>query len=668
VRSRVGLSDPKYSGRGHNLTLKLQSRANGKDGPPVGLAPDLTLSRRVQLAVLAHIRHNHTRYDQLLRETTYVNARKAVESLCLDILVKWRGDEETGRDQLDEILCEVIVISDDSESDESDDEDEDEEDSSVASSADDSPVDRVMRDDEPVAATVPPIDSSSALATAKPRDERLPRANHAPQKVQKASHKDRKAAKWAQRGFRRYQAARDQAWHQAVERQRLGDGGPAQSRGPAPMDRSLSHGPQPWRTAEPGRPDSGLAAARSPAEPLYHAHRPHDAYSWYVEVSRERELQPTVPVASYHMPQQDRVQENPPSNGLRPIVGSRSGLFAPEFERVSYHGQDLKDYLVPSIEPASPGSPSLPSRLPVPYRQAEPRLPHRVDTPMRMETYQRGAAGAVGDFGTAREPRPAYADEGFIRLPPRQEPRQILAPPAQRSEPFILLNPEPVATSGGSAAIAAPGGSGLRHSSAWQDDVAPRGDTSLRSRPVWIGHDGTILRTESRPIIIQDYPSPTRQPRTDSGYVPPEHRPLSPRWTDARQVGPGWVQERGRRQADSRIDQRIETLQDDFVEIVRVSNKFPRQHDPRPVAIDAERYNLRSAPSHQQVSQQPYDGVTQYEPSNPPAQGQRVERFVGRVEVPAFPDENAPFVGRRADGYLRQERVVGIEYVQPRPR
>ncbi|KAI1118165.1 hypothetical protein F5Y14DRAFT_299923 [Nemania sp. NC0429] len=88
----------------------------------VGMAKDITLARRVQLAALAHIRHTHTRYDQLLRESDWANARKAVEKPCLDIIVKWRGDEETGRDQLDEILREVIEISDtenDSEEEES---------------------------------------------------------------------------------------------------------------------------------------------------------------------------------------------------------------------------------------------------------------------------------------------------------------------------------------------------------------------------------------------------------------------------------------------------------------------------------------------------------------------------------------------------------------------
>jgi len=83
------------------------------------MAKDITLARRVQLAALAHIRHNHTRYDELLKESDWANARKAVEKPCLDIIVKWRGDEETGRDQLDEILREVIEISDtENESDE----------------------------------------------------------------------------------------------------------------------------------------------------------------------------------------------------------------------------------------------------------------------------------------------------------------------------------------------------------------------------------------------------------------------------------------------------------------------------------------------------------------------------------------------------------------------
>ncbi|KAK4157462.1 hypothetical protein C8A00DRAFT_11679 [Chaetomidium leptoderma] len=646
---------------------------SSKEGPPVGLAAHVTLSRRVQLAVLAHIRHNHTRYDQLLRETAYVNARKAVESLCLDILVKWRGDEETGRDQLDEILCEVIVISD-SESDESD--DDDEEDSSAASSADESPVDRVMRDDGPARPTVPPVDLSSAQwATDHSRGEGLPRANHAPQKIKKSSRKDKRATKWAHRGFRRYQAARDSAWHRAVERQRLGNDESMPSNGSTAMDRPASHGPQPRRTGEPSRPDPGLAVTRSPVEPPYHAHRSYGTALPSVDVSRERgnrvnELQQTNAGPVYHMPQQIRMQETTPSNGFRSIVGSRTDPYgAPEVERVSYHGQDLKDYIVQSIEPTSPGSSNSAPRFPAPYRQPEPKLFHAVESPLRRMANYRDPAGTAGSMTTAQGTRPTFAEEGFIRLPPRSDGNRMPIPLAQHPEPFILLNPKPATAAGGSAIPGPSGGLGLRHSSTWQDDAAAHGDQSLKlgTRPVWVGHDGAVLRSESRPIIIQDYPSTSRQARAGSAYVSSENRLSPTRWIDARHAGLGWVEERDRRHIDSRIDQRIEALPGDFEEIVRVSNKFPRQYEPRPVPYGAGRHDLRYAAPQQGAPQQPNDGAVRYDTRHLPAPGQRVERVVGRVEVPAFPDENAPFAVRPPDGYQRQERVVGIEYVHPRP-
>ncbi|KAK4042269.1 hypothetical protein C8A01DRAFT_14047 [Parachaetomium inaequale] len=640
-----------------------KSRPVGKE-PPVGLAAHVTLSRRVQLAVLAHIRHTHTRYDQLLRETTYVNARKAVESLCLDILVKWRGDEETGRDQLDEILCEVIVISD-SESDESDD-DEDEDDSSTVSSGDESSVDRVMRDNGTARATLPPVDPAPApLATNSSRNEGL-RANHAPQKVNKPSRKDRRTAKWAQRGFGRYQAARDQAWHQAVERQRLGNDGPMPSNGPTAMDRSDSHGPQPWRTGEPGRADPGMTAFRNPAAPPYPAHLAYGAPMPSVDVSRDpgnrvHEPQRTISAPTYHMPQQVRIQENPP-NGFRPIVGSRTAPYgAPEVERVSYHGEDLKDFLVQSIEPASPQAPSLPPRFPALYRPAGPGLPHGGQSPVRHPT---GTAG----IPAAQDVRLEFAEEGFIRLPPRSDPSRMPIAPDQHREPFILLNPQQVSAVGGSAAT--PTFGGLRHPSTWRGDAATRDGPRLRPgpRPIWMAHDGTLLRSETRPIIIPDYPAPSRQPRTDPAYASSDNRRPSPTmWTDARHVGHGWAGERDRQHTDATIDQRIETLQGDFVEIVRVSNKFPRQHEPRPTPHEAGRYNLQSAAQQQGVPQQPNNGVARHDTRHLPGPGQRVERVVGRVEVPAFADENAPFVAQQPQGYPRQERVVGIEYVHPRP-
>ena len=90
----------------------------GKDR--VGTAPELPLARRVQLAVVAHIRHVYTDYDLLLRTNDYLLARRKVEQPCLDVLTQWREDQEDDPDAMEEILREVIVIPDDDE-DETDD-------------------------------------------------------------------------------------------------------------------------------------------------------------------------------------------------------------------------------------------------------------------------------------------------------------------------------------------------------------------------------------------------------------------------------------------------------------------------------------------------------------------------------------------------------------------
>lgn len=75
--------------------------------------------------MLAHIRHVHTNYDELLKDgvTEWRDARKLVQAPCLDTLVKWRGDDETGRDQLDDFIKEVVVISDSSSSESDSDDD-----------------------------------------------------------------------------------------------------------------------------------------------------------------------------------------------------------------------------------------------------------------------------------------------------------------------------------------------------------------------------------------------------------------------------------------------------------------------------------------------------------------------------------------------------------------
>lgn len=79
----------------------------------MGTVLELPLSRRVQLAVVAHIRHVYTDYDKLLKTGTYQNARAAVEKPCLDLLARWRSDDDDDPNAMEEILREVIVIDDD---------------------------------------------------------------------------------------------------------------------------------------------------------------------------------------------------------------------------------------------------------------------------------------------------------------------------------------------------------------------------------------------------------------------------------------------------------------------------------------------------------------------------------------------------------------------------
>lgn len=398
------------------------------------------------------------------------------------------------------------------------------------------------------------------------------------------------------------------------------------------------------------------------------------------DLSRERgrrvvEPQPAISTVAYPMQQHNHAQEHPFNIGPNSMVESRSRTVpskAPEIKRVSYHGEDLKDYLVQSIEPASPQPSNFSSRFPAPYREPEHAPRYGPESSVQAVVGRsRDPLGPPVGIPATQGSHPAYAEEGFIRLPPRSDPNRMPLARDQRSEPFVLLNPLPVSAAGGTSAIAN-SGSGYRQSSTWQDDAVARnrgaGQRS-EARPLWTGHDGAVLRSESRPIVIQDYPSPPRQSRMDPGHMSLERHRVSPsRWTDARQADPRWVSERDKRPVDSRMEQRIETLQDDFVEIVRVSNKFPRQHEARPAPAGTERHNLRSTAQPQVLSQQPTDAAFRYDVRRVAAPGQRLERVVGRVEVPPFHDENMPFVSRAAGGYPRHERVVGIEYVHPRPR
>ena len=83
----------------------------------VGTADEIPLHRRATLSVVAHIRHCYTEYDRLLRRMPYNNARHEVEGETLKILVEWRGDGKAAEGAINDILDDVIVISDEEASD-----------------------------------------------------------------------------------------------------------------------------------------------------------------------------------------------------------------------------------------------------------------------------------------------------------------------------------------------------------------------------------------------------------------------------------------------------------------------------------------------------------------------------------------------------------------------
>lgn len=65
----------------------------------------------------------YTDYDTLLKKTSFQEARRQVEEATLEKLVQWRGDDENGSSELEDVFREVIVI-DDEDDDEPDEDQE----------------------------------------------------------------------------------------------------------------------------------------------------------------------------------------------------------------------------------------------------------------------------------------------------------------------------------------------------------------------------------------------------------------------------------------------------------------------------------------------------------------------------------------------------------------
>lgn len=294
---------------------------------PVGLVENLPLTRRVQLAVLAHIRHTHTRYDDLLKKASWENCRKAVEEVCLDVLVKWRGDEETGRDQLDEILREVVIISDSDSEDSADSEDED--------------TDHV----EELAAS-----PGRGKPTHRPSDHR-PSLHHPHARLQRngtakqgenlngPAH-TRIASKKEQRGFKRYSA-----WQNAIQRNQ----GELQTYH-TEVDGSFDPGTGRKlgsQEASQGQTSMGGTAGSVPNP------------NGFVPPPNPRTFSPV----SFPHP------SSMSSSGQAMPMSDNQASWTPLAQRVSPNPQRLQDMLVRSIEPASPENMSY-----SPYTRPRPAI------------------------------------------------------------------------------------------------------------------------------------------------------------------------------------------------------------------------------------------------------------------------------------------------------
>ncbi|EEY17567.1 conserved hypothetical protein [Verticillium alfalfae VaMs.102] len=216
-----------------------------------------------KLAVLAHIRHAHTRYDELLRETTWSNARRATEALCLDILVKWRGDDESGRDQLDEIMREIVVVTDD-EGDDAPEDAIDDPDSDSSSSVEFQGSNALVPNPITALDAARNTPLNGRAASAKPQ-----RKARKKQGIPVKSAKSRKAQlheqRKAQKSLKRYEVA----WNQALDRQRAN---------PNPQEApeaggSASHGSYPHGFSDypvsPSHPSPHLSAIRGPSQTGY---------------------------------------------------------------------------------------------------------------------------------------------------------------------------------------------------------------------------------------------------------------------------------------------------------------------------------------------------------------------------------------------------------------
>ncbi|KAB5582651.1 hypothetical protein GE09DRAFT_277321 [Coniochaeta sp. 2T2.1] len=709
------------------------------DGKPlVGLAAELTLSRRVQLAVISHIRHTHTRYDQLLRETTWVNARRAVEELCLDILVKWRGDEENGRDQMDEILREVVVISDSEddyeEDDDEDDEDTDDEDTDMTTGessdeTDASTGERPSVVEHHASASARGLHLDNAAAAA-----RLPAADELTE-----AERVRLVAKRAQRGFQRYQAVRDQAWQQAVSRQRPGPDELPSGSTAASMsrpqtqtlpraretetyyqsygaDRSDGAGPSHYH---PRQVSHGNAVYSSGT--LHGSHLSHTPYA-YSDTADRVTASHTQPPPYYYAKGEGRRNDHGGGNGYAPIVGSHSGFrSSPEVRTVISRPppEELKDYLLPSVEPTSPlasqfSAQSLQDRRQdrPEHWQSRPAL-HSANAEQRYANSQMPYEGSIrvyppsGNAGRAEPMLPAYkrpadvfdlTDSGFVRSGLREtalhHPGMVANPDYGQPHPVPLRGndhiPMDVTYSRHQDARSTlatdhrPAQDGVPDAT-WrpavrQNDGRPRyGDAALpvvvEDRGAWrepyrapVPNDGSNARYSdaSRPIMVEDERT-WRDPHRP--YPAPVGVAEAPERVLIRRQAPNEPMKYNDNQGLSRADPYARPPEDDSrmpLGFIPVSNRFPRPHAPQVRTEETRTYTEtypRGPPMDQPIPLEAGHGYDRrFVQDIPPARGAREGRVVGYEIVQDGRIGEGQVQYRERDPYRPQDPSTGTGY------
>ncbi|KAB8290673.1 hypothetical protein EYC80_008314 [Monilinia laxa] len=296
--------------------------------PTVGLQADLPLARRVQLAVLAHIRHTHTRYDKLLRETSWINARKVVEPVCLDVLVKWRGDEETGRDQMDEILREVVIITDSDEEEEGDDEDDDDDDSDEDDdSEEDEEEDNISAESTAMTLQAGPQSRQplgfehNSYATGAGHSDFI--SSHSRSRV-----RPNEGPRKPQPRFKRYQAA----WDEALNRRQNADvlNGASRQGYEASIRPALSNDSQNYKEMLRQQPPTTVTRLNPGTEYLYHDAEPRHS------------IPPEHQIRHYYS------QERPPS---RTLIRRDEVTVRPLHDRPAFHPPNLNSAPQVSREP-----------------------------------------------------------------------------------------------------------------------------------------------------------------------------------------------------------------------------------------------------------------------------------------------------------------------------